>query len=99
MFTIAGVTASPVDDDIIVVEPSPRLAIAVQALLPQAKMGDDRAPSKEGTNKGKASVNKRKAPTDEGRAPTFTVGYGLDTPFGEATVILGLCIKATDQAL
>ena len=50
-------------------------------------------------DKGKAPADKGKAPTDERKVPTFMADYGSDTPSREATVTLGLRIKATNQAL
>ena len=87
------------DDEVVIIEALSRPATVVQASLAQARASGDRAPSRVGANKGKASTDKRKAPVDEGKALTFMANYGLDTSFGETTITLGLRIKAIDQVL
>ena len=63
-------------------------ATAFQALPAQAGKDGDQAPNQRDADNGKAPM-----------PPTFIVNYNLDTSFREATIILRMCIKTTDQAL
>ncbi|EHA8587867.1 hypothetical protein COCNU_scaffold003427G000020 [Cocos nucifera] len=79
-------------DDIVIVETP---ASAVQALPLQFHVfdGEGRAPDGEGSNRAKANKGKAMEP------PAFTIEYGPDTSSGEATMTIGMHIRATDQAL